>query len=210
MPLPGNVSIRAVSATYTYADGSPASGWVSFTPSVPTAGGGTIIPLKALQVTLDANGNMACTLATTDDSDLSPTGWTYTVKETIAGAPQRTYVIQVPSGAGALDLSAVAPVIDPPDVDTYVRSSGGVISGDLTVDGTLKLRNAGTVELGVALDTNFYRVGPGYLGTDSKFATGQDFQCWDSNRGLLLTDRVTGTTYRLKISNGTLGLEVAP
>ncbi len=105
-----------VRGAYALADGSPATGRVTFTPrrAVNEGSGGTghIIPASKVTGTLVA-GAFTVTLQATDDPLLDAPNFTYEVREQIAGASsQRSYDIDVPTSAAGtgIDLVDVAPV----------------------------------------------------------------------------------------------------
>lgn len=93
-------------------DAAFATGTVSFTPSttVVDQAGNQIIPAAMIVVQLVA-GTFTIPLPATDDPDLLPVGWTYSVTERIDGAPARTYSIALPvaTPGGLLDLADVSP-----------------------------------------------------------------------------------------------------
>jgi hypothetical protein len=123
---------RTVTATYKRADNvSPASGWVTFTPNttLQAALQSAMYPAEPVRATLDATGHISVTLICTDSTDVSPSGWAYTVAEQIAGA-YRSYSVFIASGAGSLDLSGVAPLQPAPASVLYVLSSAvGQVGG---------------------------------------------------------------------------------
>lgn len=154
MPLPASVTTIPVHGKILRADasGTPAVGTVKF--AIPqtlrdTTGNVLLGPVTYL-ATLDANGEFTLSLPATDDSDISPSGWVYTV--TIAtGEWVDEFLISVPvATAGTLELADVAPAATPPAVVNYALSShahggvylplsgGGIVTGDVTIAGTGK------------------------------------------------------------------------
>lgn len=128
MPLPENLATVTVTATYEEADGSLASGGsVTFDPArLLMASQGKVIfgrPATAVIV----NGQIAVTLPATDNTDLNPTGFTYTVTENVAGWPARVYQIELPASLSpTVDLSELSPAADPPPP---TEQAGGDLSG---------------------------------------------------------------------------------
>ncbi|WP_322768416.1 hypothetical protein [Frankia sp. Cr1] len=125
MAFPGNLTTINVQGSWIKPDGTVAAGSVWFEPSVPLvdAGGDVIVAPVKVAATLDVNGAISVTLPATDDTDVSPTGWTYTVTERITGAPQRSYSIGVPvsSPGGILRLDDVASVASSTGTATLYR-----------------------------------------------------------------------------------------
>lgn len=113
MPLPSNYDTVPVRGKYVYLDGTSAQGSIRFAGKVAAISdvGDTIILPNTIVAPLDANGSFTVNLPATDDPDIQPNGWTYTVTETLTGGGGRTYDIDVPLSAktAGIDLSDVAP-----------------------------------------------------------------------------------------------------
>lgn len=111
-----------VTAHYVGSDGSAIEGWISFTPTparMVDAGALTTIIGRDLIVQLDALGYLKAALPATDDPDITPIDFTYTVKENFVGGA--TYGIEVPllyAGIG-LDLAEAA----------HIPPNSGVVAG---------------------------------------------------------------------------------
>lgn len=123
MPLPDGLPAITVTASFAAIDGSPAvGGHVIFDPGqrVEDATGGLIMEGPAV-CPIDSTGVMKpAVLPYTDDTDLSPTGFSYTVTETVNGQPVTTYQIELPSTLGAtVDLSTLAPATSPPEPTAF-------------------------------------------------------------------------------------------
>ena len=90
--------------------GNPIVGEVRLTPTaVALIAGGSkkIIVGATITVPLDVNGACDFIVPATDDPDINPTGWTYSVVENFPGG--RSYSIDAPTNS-TRDLSAIAPV----------------------------------------------------------------------------------------------------
>lgn len=122
MPLPADLVVVEVTATYEAIDGTLASG------GTVTFDAGGLITDNAGQFILGepaaadvVNGQISVTLPATDNTTLNPTDFLYTVTEEIAGWEPRTYQIAIPSSyAPGIDLSQIAPATapsQPPDPD---------------------------------------------------------------------------------------------
>lgn len=108
MALPANVDYVTVTAKYLYMDGTPVTGKVTFSPAreLIDAAEKLVIVKRDFTATLDTEGSFSIQLVTTDDPDLAPGGWSYTVKEALGGASS-SYSLQVPYQGGTIDLSLV-------------------------------------------------------------------------------------------------------
>lgn len=133
--------------TGTYIDllGNPLSGQVLFTPAFTDSPGAAIstafkviVMAATRSVNLDANGHFDVILPATDDPDITPRGWTYTVTESFAGG--RTYSIDAPANANR-DLVDVAPVTFAGGV-ALTRGLPGMDVINHGTDGTVARTNA--------------------------------------------------------------------
>lgn len=115
MALPGGLTTITVTGQFLAADGTPARGTVSFTPSAAVAypARNVIFPPVPLIIPLSGTGTVSVTLPCTDNPGLGPAGggaWSYTVAETITGAGSRSYPLVLPHTLGSpVDLSSVLP-----------------------------------------------------------------------------------------------------
>ncbi|WP_344031273.1 collagen-like protein [Streptomyces luteireticuli] len=76
--------------------------------------------------TLDETGAFSATLPATDAPDMNPTGWTYTVKENLAGVVgSRTFALLLPKAVTDVDLADVTPA--DPTTPNYVPVPGSQI-----------------------------------------------------------------------------------
>lgn len=118
MALPIDYDTVTVRGRYVYLNGTPATGDVKFTGKVvaTSAATDTIIVPNTIVAALDAAGQFVVALPATDDPDVMPNGWTYTVVENLVGGGGRTYDIDIPISAtlSGIDMSDVAPL--PPNV----------------------------------------------------------------------------------------------
>jgi hypothetical protein len=178
--IPVNATLTTVTETYIGQDGTstgiPASGTIVFKPSnsiYVNDPGNAIFPPSTVTKALDAGGTFTAQLIAADDTDLSPTGWTYDVTENLSigstALPPRTYSIAVPS-TGPVRLSAIAPTppsggtvtglvtqvngknpdisghvtLVPSDIGAYVKPGPGIPSTDLTTAVQTSLSSANT------------------------------------------------------------------
>jgi hypothetical protein len=109
-----------VMATYLGPDKRPLKGTITFTGppllTFPDAdlfiAGSVVCTLDEQGRMIDPAGNLGVLLPATDSPNMNPTGWAYTVKESLTGVPgTRTFVMLLPQDTpgGSVDLADVAP-----------------------------------------------------------------------------------------------------
>lgn len=98
-----------LTAGFTNPDGSPASGWLEFNLSsnLVDAGNGIIITAEPFRMKLDANGRVAVPLYSTDQHNITPVGWHWTVTEMIDGWDQRTISFTTPMSTPVLPFVTI-------------------------------------------------------------------------------------------------------
>lgn len=108
MPLPVNLSTRTVEGWYVDFSGNAIAGQISFSlpETLTNSDAGTFIVESSEIATFDQDGQFTVTIPITNDSDISPATFEYTVQELFVGG--RTYQISLPSGA-TVDISTIAP-----------------------------------------------------------------------------------------------------
>lgn len=118
MALPTNLSTITITGSYVDYSGDAITGQITFTlgdilrsgiDNVMVAPSTVVVPLVA--------GAFSVTLPATNDPDIIPNPYTYTVVESFAGG--RTYTISVPYNGGSLDLADISPL--PTIATTYVQ-----------------------------------------------------------------------------------------
>lgn len=128
MPIPAEITLVTVTATYLRPDGSPASGRVSFVPSQVNALADTVLTTWRTTSYLNSDGELSVQLPATDDASWEAPGWSYRVIEQIDGADDRRYDITVPAASPTLDLATAAPLAEPATASSYVlRSNIGTL-----------------------------------------------------------------------------------
>jgi len=109
MALPTNLTTITITGSYVDYSGTAISGQVTFTlgdvlrsgiDNVMVAPSTVVVPLVA--------GSFSVTLPATNDPDIIPNPYTYTVVESFVGG--RTYTISVPYNGGSLDLADISPL----------------------------------------------------------------------------------------------------
>jgi hypothetical protein len=113
MALPGNVTTVVVLGTFLTPEGNPSTGTITFTPSrwLNNSGANVAVPNSSVTKTLGTAGNFSAVLPVTDDGDLSPANWYYTVSEVVDGVSQ-AYDILLPGSVatgGTVYLADIAP-----------------------------------------------------------------------------------------------------
>lgn len=126
-PYPGNSHWPAnfqggyLTGTYVGFDGSVLSGTLLITPSVARltslATKKTVVA-RPLTVTLDANGSFSILLPATDDPDITPVNYTYTIVENLTGGGGFTRVTGLPMNT----------TVDVTQIPTGQPSSPGTIT----------------------------------------------------------------------------------
>lgn len=114
MTLPADWSTVRVTARYLLRDGGVPTGSVTFSsPQILRADGAIVMPVDIV-AQLDDNGAIDLQLPATNDPDVSPAGWAYTVQERIDGCAGRRFAMAVDAAGGDIDLATVAPVVAAP------------------------------------------------------------------------------------------------
>jgi len=134
MPLPVGWTLIPVVAAYVGRDGSVPVGQVAFDSAQIVVVDGVVVVPRRILATLNATGAISAELPSTNDPDISPGGWTYTVRELFEGG-RPAYAIEVPFNAVSIDLATAIPVTPadqlPPYTDAphdgtqYGRQDGG-------------------------------------------------------------------------------------
>lgn len=114
MTLPADWSTVRVTARYLLRDGSVPTGTVTFSSQQILRADGAIVMPVDIVAQLDGNGAIDLQLPATNDPDISPAGWAYTVQERIDGCAGRRFAMAVDAAGGDIDLATVAPVVAAP------------------------------------------------------------------------------------------------
>jgi len=149
MVLPANVNIVTLTGTYLDWDGTPASGSLTFIPSISTLrdpASDIVIKISQQRVELTSTGVLSISLISTDDADLIPSGWHYDVVERIDGYAQRLWILQLPSTLSTIDVSDIPSLVDPSlpfyptpifAVTSVVGQIGDVTGAEILADATV-------------------------------------------------------------------------
>jgi hypothetical protein len=147
MAMPANVTTIVVLGTFLTPEGNPSTGTITFTPSrwLSNSGADVAIPNSSVTKTLGTAGNFSVTLPVTDDADLQPANWFYTVSEVVDGVSQ-SYAILLPGTAatnGTVYLADLAPASELGPEYASLRGPAGE-AATLAVGATSSVSNAGT------------------------------------------------------------------
>lgn len=108
MALPADFSTTRVFGTFVNPNGSAAKGSVTFVPNLTkplrSASTSTMIMPTALQAMLDDAGLLDVDVPSTNDPDITPSGWTYHVVVRVTNF-EREFDMTVPTGVD-IDLTA--------------------------------------------------------------------------------------------------------
>jgi hypothetical protein len=124
-----------LTGTITDGEGNPLSGVVQFVPSVPLADPADLQVVRQAQinVTVGANGTFSAALYATDNANLEPPGWAWTVTEFLAGVPQSRYTswsFYLPSAATTFTATNASPCVFTAASGTaYANGTGVTLSG---------------------------------------------------------------------------------
>jgi hypothetical protein len=124
------LAVISVTGTFQDSSGFALSGAVLFTPTstVTDANDQIIVGNTAVVGTLDGGVLDIPSLVCTDNPDLQPPGWGYTVNVAVAGAVQ-TFTTYLPSAYGAsIDISQLIPAPVPPYLPNQLVA-GVTVSG---------------------------------------------------------------------------------
>ena len=147
MAMPANVTTLVVLGTFLTPEGNPSTGTITFTPSrwLTNSGADVAIPNSSVTKTLGTAGNFSVTLPVTDDADLQPGNWFYTVSEVIDGVSQ-SYDILLPGTAGVggtVYLADIGPAAQLGPEYASLRGPAGE-AATLAIGTTTSVSNAGT------------------------------------------------------------------
>lgn len=137
MSYPTNLTTVTVTGRYVDQTGAPVRGTVTFDLDTFLINPGESVVLidASVTATLDATGSFAVDLATTNDPDVTPNGWTWTLTPNFDGAFPLTF--ELPDNLGpSVDITVLSPALPSPDpVFSYVLVSAvGAPSGVAPLD----------------------------------------------------------------------------
>jgi hypothetical protein len=152
VPLPVDLTTTAITGTYPNASGAALTGTLTFTPSADLVDtvGHVVIRDAPITVTLGGGTFTSPGLANTDNANLSPSGWYWTVTENIAGLVPRSFSFYLPASLGAsVDIDELIQISPPAPAglayvlkpwEFHVANFGA--KGDDTTDDTAAILDA--------------------------------------------------------------------
>ena len=144
MPLPGDLTTVQLTGTFTDSTGNPVRGSVTIAPNatLTDATGEVIIPQFERTYQLYNGTFTSAPMVATSCADISPQGWAYEITVAIDATAPWSFSVFVPYSASPVDLSTLTPTTSSPYLAAYLASTGGALSGTLTLDGSPPLRIA--------------------------------------------------------------------
>ena len=144
--MPENWSLVPITGTYLDYEGKPIEGYLAFDPPHAVEIDGVQVVPQSIVVRLDETGSIPAgtVLPATNDTDINPTGWYYTVRENWPGG-SRPWLLQVPYGSSEINVPKAVPAQPEPIPE---GDRGNLVAGDnITLTGNLtgRLIGAGNV-----------------------------------------------------------------
>ena len=139
MALPGNINAVTVTGTFLDPSGQALAGSVTFAPSVTLtdSAGSAVFPAYSKTYPLTGGAFTSDPLAATDNSSLTPSGWTYSVTVSLANvARPYSFSCLIPHSPSPVDISALVPLSSVTQFSQYLALAGGALSGTLTLGGS--------------------------------------------------------------------------
>lgn len=137
MALPSNLTTVEVTGRFIDQTGAAVRGSVTFTLDtyLLDADESVVLTDSSVTATLDATGSFAVDLATTNDPDVTPNGWTWTLTPNFDGFAPLTFSLPA-NLAPTVDITVLSPALPNPDpVYSYVLVSAvGAPSGVAPLD----------------------------------------------------------------------------
>lgn len=202
----GDLNFVTVHGTYKDMTGTAMTGTIVFTPNVviDDPESDLIIMPKAFTATLTA-GAFTISLPATDDPDVTPVGWSYTVTENIGPLGRTGLVIDVPIiyvTTGVSLATLLATTFTGPASNNYVtlpqaNSLYGALGG-ATWDGVQDFTGATVLGIEPALNLNIadrgaWATATAYIEDEYVTASGQRYVCaTEHSSGTFTTDLANG------------------
>jgi len=172
MALAASTTTVNLTGNYIDFEGNAVAGQIRFTLNEVVRNGtdDQIIAPSSVVVAL-SSGSFSVTLPATDDPDLIPNPFQYTVEESFPGG--RTYTIELPYlTAGSLDLADISPdpTLDTEYVQLIDQTTWNTVAGEITALDTAINQSTNTIPA----TGQYWYIGSGYAtytALDAAFAT---------------------------------------
>jgi hypothetical protein len=141
--LPGDLDSVVIKGEYLDSAGVAQRGRITFTPSavLTDATGSVVVPMVTRSYLVSGQGTFETDpLVATDNATISPSGWTYLVSLAILGQEPQQWNIALPYSASPVDISGITPAVTQAPTTSALLSTGGNISGTLTLNASPPLR----------------------------------------------------------------------
>ena len=172
MALAASLTTVTINGNYVDYEGNPIAGQIRFTLGDVLRNGtdNQMVAPSSVVVAL-SSGAFSVTLPATNDPDIVPTSFTYTVEESFPGG--RSYTITVPyDTAGSLDLADISP--NPTISESYTSAIDLTTWGDLEDDIDVLDTNINQTTNNILATGKYWYIGSSYAtytALDTAFAT---------------------------------------
>jgi hypothetical protein len=122
MALPANLSTATIIGTYVDLSGNPVRGSISFKPQTiikDTVLNVIVIPTIIVK-TFDANGSFTVTLPCTNDPDVAPQPFVYTLEENFSGGRSFSIALPISIADTTVNLADLLPALPVAEAASYV------------------------------------------------------------------------------------------
>ena len=127
------MSLNKVTVTGTYIDGEgdPESGMLQFAPSAPLtdATDSKVVRQTQVTVTLSGSGTFTAELYATDNPDLVPAGWCWTIREYILGLPPAQWSFFLPASIASFTATDATPCVFTAAGTAFTDGTGVTLTG---------------------------------------------------------------------------------
>lgn len=170
--LPGDLTSVVVTGRYLDPSGQALAGRITFTPTTTLADatGSTVIPAYGKTYDLAAGSFTTDALAATDNADILPAGWLYTVTLALQNLPPASFTVAVPRAPLSFTATSAAPCVLTAAGSAYANGAAVSLAG-------------GSLPAGFTAATAYYVVA----------ASGASFSLAATRGGSAITSTSTGS-----------------
>lgn len=139
MALPASLSTATITGTYVDLSGNPVRGSISFTPQSilkDVTLNVIIIPVVIVKQ-FDANGSFSITLPCTDDTDVAPQPFIYSLEENFGGGRNFSVALPLSVANTTLNLADLLPALSTAESTSFVTLAQSIVLNNrrTTADG---------------------------------------------------------------------------